>query len=132
MCADPYDHPGIAEAPIGSYGGRSARRPPPCGSGADPTSTVLRLRTRTSRPDICSKLRQVFPTERLAKVACPRQRASRSAVAEQYPAILSGCTVFTMIRNTVTVQRTIEEVFDYAAQFDRHPEVAGRLEECDR
>jgi uncharacterized membrane protein len=27
-----------------------------------------------------------------------------------------------MIRNTVTVERSIEEVFDYAAQFDRHPE----------
>ena len=27
-----------------------------------------------------------------------------------------------MIRNTVTVERPIEEVFDYAAQFDRHPE----------
>ena len=27
-----------------------------------------------------------------------------------------------MIRNTVTVEQPIEEVFDYAAQFDRHPE----------
>ena len=32
-----------------------------------------------------------------------------------------------MIRNTVTVQRSIEEVFDYAAQFDRHPEWQGDL-----
>lgn len=29
---------------------------------------------------------------------------------------------FSMIRNTVTVERSIEEVFDYAAQFDRHSE----------
>jgi len=27
-----------------------------------------------------------------------------------------------MIRNAVTVAKPIEEVFDYAAQFDRHPE----------
>lgn len=27
-----------------------------------------------------------------------------------------------MIRNTVTIENSIEEVFDYAAQFDRHPE----------
>jgi uncharacterized membrane protein len=27
-----------------------------------------------------------------------------------------------MIRNTVVVERPVEEVFDYAAQFDRHPE----------
>jgi uncharacterized membrane protein len=44
------------------------------------------------------------------------------AVVQPVVAILSGSTVFTMIRNTVTVERTIEEVFDYAAQFDRHPE----------
>jgi len=30
--------------------------------------------------------------------------------------------VSAMIRNTVVVQRPVEEVFDYAAQFDRHPE----------
>jgi len=27
-----------------------------------------------------------------------------------------------MIRNTIVVERPVEEVFDYAAQFDRHPE----------
>jgi len=27
-----------------------------------------------------------------------------------------------MIRSTVTVEKSVEEVFDYAAQFDRHPE----------
>ena len=32
-----------------------------------------------------------------------------------------------MIRNTVTVERSIEEVFDYAAQFDRHPEWQKQL-----
>jgi len=32
-----------------------------------------------------------------------------------------------MIRNTVTVERSIEEVFDYAAQFDRHPEWQDNL-----
>jgi len=32
-----------------------------------------------------------------------------------------------MIRNTVTVESPIEEVFDYAAQFDRHPEWQDQL-----
>lgn len=27
-----------------------------------------------------------------------------------------------MIRNTVLVEQSVEQVFDYAAQFDRHPE----------
>lgn len=27
-----------------------------------------------------------------------------------------------MIRNTIVVERAVEDVFDYAAQFDRHPE----------
>ncbi len=32
-----------------------------------------------------------------------------------------------MIRNTVTVGKSVEEVFDYAAQFDRHPEWQDNL-----
>jgi uncharacterized membrane protein len=32
-----------------------------------------------------------------------------------------------MIRNTVTVERSIEAVFDYAAEFDRHPEWQDEL-----
>ena len=34
---------------------------------------------------------------------------------------------FTMIRTTVTVEKPVEEVFDYAAQFDRHPEWQDNL-----
>ena len=32
-----------------------------------------------------------------------------------------------MIRNTVTIEKSVEEVFDYAAQFDRHPEWQEQL-----
>lgn len=35
-----------------------------------------------------------------------------------------------MIRNTVTVEKPVEEVFDYASQFDRHPEWQAHLNDA--
>ena len=35
-----------------------------------------------------------------------------------------------MIRNTVVIERPVDEVFDYAAQFDRHPEWQDDLKDA--
>ena len=56
-----------------------------------------------------------YDTASLAKVTAPEVIALSGSWSRQR-------TVSTVIRSTVTVEKSIEEVFDYAAQFDRHPE----------